>query len=269
MNDQPWYRQLFGEDYLRDFARTPERTAQEVEGIVQRLAPPPGSRILDLCCGHGRHTIPLAQHGYRMTGQDLSEIFLLQARTDAEAQGVQVQWVHSDMREIPFEDEFDAVINIYVSFGYLENEAEDQKVLQQVYKALKPGGLFVIEFINREYYVRHFTPHTITRHEDGLLDLEECGFDLLTSRGDQRRTKIYPDGRRTEHHWSVRWYTITELVRMLAAAGMQMEAYYGGLDGSPLTLDSRRLVLVSGKPRGDEGNIPEIPPPTVRRNRGP
>src|SRR5687768_11398088 len=117
MTDQPWYRQLFGEDYLHDFARTPERTAQEVEGIVQRLALPPGSRILDLCCGHGRHTIPLAQHGYQMTGQDLSELFLRQARTDAEAQGVQVRWFHSDMREIPFENEFDAVINIYVSFG--------------------------------------------------------------------------------------------------------------------------------------------------------
>jgi SAM-dependent methyltransferase len=257
MSDQPWYRQLFGEDYLRDWADvlTPERTASEVEAIIQRLALPPGSAILDLCCGHGRHTIPLAQHGYRMTGQDLSELFLQRAETDAAAQGVPVRWVHSDMREIPFENEFDAVINIFTSFGYLEDEDEDQKVLQQVHKALKPGGLFLIEFFNRECYLSQFRPHRITRHEEGLLELEECCFDLLTSRGDVRRTRIAADGRQTEYFWSVRWYTLRELARMLAAAGLRLESYYGGLDGSLLTLESRRLALVSRKPEegGAEG----------------
>jgi SAM-dependent methyltransferase len=248
MNETPWYGPLFGEDYLRHFRSPAERTAHEVEQIVQRLALPPGSRILDLCCGYGRHTIPLAQHGYEMTGQDLSEALLQQARTDAAAQGVQAQWVHSDMRQIPFEEEFDAVINIWTSFGYLENEAEDQKVFHQVHKALKTGGLFLIDFINRECYVRQSRPHRITWHEDGVLDLEECYFDLLTSRGNVRRTIIDPNGRRTELRWSVRWYTLTELVAMLAAAGLQVQSYLGGLDGSDLTLDSRRLVLVSRKP---------------------
>src|SRR5437016_4273852 len=122
MNETPWYELLFGEDYLRHFRTPPERTAQEVEQILQRLDLPPGSAVLDLCCGYGRHTIPLAQHGYRMTGQDLSDVLLQQARTDAEARGVHVQWVQSDMRRVPFEKEFDAVINIWTSFGYLENE---------------------------------------------------------------------------------------------------------------------------------------------------
>ena len=247
MNKTPWYGPFFGEDYLRHFRSPPERTAQEAEQIVQRLALPSGSHVLDLCCGYGRHTIPLAQYGYQMTGQDLSEVLLQQARTDAEAQGVQVQWVHSDMRQVQFEEHFDAIINIWTSFGYLENEVEDQKVLHQVHKALKPGGLFLIDFINRDCYVRQFRPHRITRREEGLLDLEELYFDLLTSRGDHRRTIIDPDGQRTELCWSVRWYTLTELAQMLAAAGLQVQSYFGGLDGSDLNLDSRRLVLVSRK----------------------
>ncbi|HJT54986.1 MAG TPA: class I SAM-dependent methyltransferase, partial [Ktedonobacteraceae bacterium] len=140
MSDTPWYKSFFGKDYLRiyDFL-TPERTELEVKCIIHLLKLPPGSTILDLCCGHGRHSIELAKRGYRVTGQDLSEVFLQHAQSDAEKQGVQVRWMQSDMRNIPFENEFDAVINIFTAFGYLENEDEDQLVLQQIQKALKPG----------------------------------------------------------------------------------------------------------------------------------
>ncbi len=89
MSNTPWYKTFFGEDYLRiyDFL-TPERTEREVEGIVNLLALPPGSSILDLCCGHGRHAIALAKRGYQITGQDLSEVFLRHAQAEADAQGV-------------------------------------------------------------------------------------------------------------------------------------------------------------------------------------
>ena len=151
MNEIPWYKSFFGEDYLRiyDFL-TPERTQLEVDGIVKLLALPPGSAILDLCCGHGRHAVPLAKRGYRVKGQDLSAVFLQHAQAASEAQGTQLRLIQSDMRNIPFEKEFDAVINIFTAFGYLESEEEDQKVLQQVHKALKPGGLFLLETLHRE-----------------------------------------------------------------------------------------------------------------------
>src|SRR5215831_308174 len=85
MTDAPWYKTLFGEDYLRMYepVLTPERTQREVDGIVNLLALPQGSCILDLCCGHGRHSIALAQHGYQVTGQDLSEVFLHEAEKEA------------------------------------------------------------------------------------------------------------------------------------------------------------------------------------------
>jgi SAM-dependent methyltransferase len=248
MGDAPWYTTLFGEDYWRIYSHlTPERTVQEVEGTVNLLALPPGSAILDLCCGHGRHTIPLAERGYRMTGLDLSEIFLRRARADAETHGIQIRWVHSDMREIPFENEFDAVINLFTSFGYLESEDNDQQVLRQVHKSLKPGGLFLLEMIHRESLMRRYAPSSVTRHDDGLLILEEHRFDLLASRNEVRVTLLYPDGRRTEYRHAVRVYSLTELARMLEAAGLVVQAHYGGLDGSRLTMDSRRLVVLSRK----------------------
>src|SRR5579859_5025306 len=113
MSDIPWYKAFFGEDYLRIYepVLSPERTVREVDGIVDLLALPQGSSILDLCCGHGRHAIPLARRGYQVTGQDLSEVFLREAETEAQAQGAHVHWIQGDMRNIPFENEFDAAIN--------------------------------------------------------------------------------------------------------------------------------------------------------------
>jgi SAM-dependent methyltransferase len=249
MSERPWYEELFGEDYLRMYALTlaPERTAREGEGIVRLLALPPESSILDLCCGHGRHAIPLAQHGYRVTGQDLCEFFLQRAQADAQACGVAVEWVHSDMRQVPFENAFDAVINIFTAFGYFEREEEDQRVLQQVYRALKPDGRFLLELKHREDVIRNYRPSGVTRFDDGLLVTHESELDLLTSRNHVTMTMLFPDGRRKEYRHSVRMYTLTELARMCAAAGLRLESHYGGLDGSPLTLESKRLALLCRK----------------------
>jgi SAM-dependent methyltransferase len=248
MSEAPWYQTFFGEDYLRIYTfLTPERTEREVEGIVKLLGLTGGEAMLDLCCGHGRHSVALAERGFQMTGQDLSAVFLQHARAAAEAQGVAVRWIEGDMRQVPFEAEFDAVINIFTAFGYFESEEEDRQVLQQVYKALKPGGLFLLETMHREFLMRNFAPGQIDRRADGLIVLEEREFDLLTSRANVLVTMIFPDGQRREYRHSARIYTLTELARMLAMAGLQVQAYYGGLDGSALNMDSRRLVVVSAK----------------------
>jgi SAM-dependent methyltransferase len=249
MTDDPWYKTLFGEDYLRMYEPilTPERTQREVDGIVNLLALPLGSSILDLCCGHGRHSVALAQRGYQVTGQDLSEVFLHEAEKEAVAKGVHVDWVHSDMRHIPFENTFDAVINIFTAFGYLETQDEDQGVLKQVSKALRPNGLFLLETLQREKFIRHFEPHMIEHHPDGLIVLEERDFDMLTSRANVKLTMIYADGKRKEYGHAARIYTLTELAQMLSRAGLQVKGYYGAWDKSRLTIDSLRLLVLAQK----------------------
>ena len=247
--DRPWYAEFFGEDYLRLYRPylTPQRTEAEVIGLIRRLALPAGSRILDLCCGQGRHSIPLAVLGYRVTGLDLNPILLEHARAldyDVEAG---VRWVQGDMRRLPFESEFDAVINVFTAFGYLESEAEDRQVLREVARTLVPGGSFLLDVVNREALVRHFLPAEVEHHEHGLLVLQEQELDLRTSRLAVRITLLEPDGRRKEYRQSIRVYTLTELSGMLAGAGLTLEQYYGDLEGSPLDLNSRRLVLLARK----------------------
>lgn len=251
MGHAPWYVQYFDEEYLRFYTPflTPERTEQEVAHIVELLRLPAGSTVLDLCCGHGRHSIPLAQRGYRVTGLDLSPVFLKRAQADASRAGVQVHWVRGDMRYIPFRGQFDAAINIFTAFGYLESEEEDQEVLHGVCQALRPGGRFLLETMHREFLLRRFLPQMFIPYPDGSIVLHEHRFDLLTSRIKDEITVIKPDGSRHTRFTSVRAYTLRELVRMLERAGLQLEAHYGGLDGSELTLDSRRLVVLSRKGR--------------------
>jgi ubiquinone/menaquinone biosynthesis C-methylase UbiE len=250
MTSEPWYVCFFGHDYFQLYEEMlpPERAVQEAVHIVDRLALPTGSAILDLCCGHGRHSIELAKLGYRVTGLDLSEVFLERARRDAEAAGVDVRWVQSDMRHIPFEAEFDAVINMFTAFAYLETKAEDQKVLDGVNRALKPGGVFLIENVLRESIMRRFMPYEVSRLAGDIVATHEREFDLRTSRLNDRVTLFHPGGARTEYYTSMRFYTLTELEEMLNAAGLVVDGYWGGLDGGELHLDSFRLVVRAHKP---------------------
>ena len=141
-----WYEEFFGEDYVRFHLRggewLEERTGPQCDFVVSALELQPGARVLDLCCGQGRHSVELAQRGYNVTGFDLSEYLLGLARTKAEKLGVEVEFVRGDMRELPWESEFDAVVNLWTAFGYLESDEEDERVLRSVGAALRPGGQF-------------------------------------------------------------------------------------------------------------------------------
>lgn len=249
MVDETWYASFFDEEYLRIYepGLTAERTEREADQIVELLGLPSGSTILDLCCGHGRHAVALAERGYEVTGQDLSEVFLEKARADAAEAGVSVRWIHRDMRRVPFEEGFDAVINMFSAFGYLETEAEDQKVLAQVREALRPGGLFLLDTIHQAWLLRNFESRGWHTGTDGVTVLEERELDLLTGRNEVTVTLIDTDGARREHQHAMRIYSAAELARMVSQAGLTVEAAYGGLDGSELALDSRRFVLLARK----------------------
>ena len=249
MTETPWYHEFFGQRYLDSYLPllTSERTIQEVDSIERILAMPPSSKILDLCCGHGRQLIELASRGYQMTGLDLDPLFLGIAKEEAERRGLQVRLEHRDMRDIPFSEEFEALTNMFTSFGYLEDDEEDQKVLNRIVKALKSGGLFLMEIMSRDILVRIFESRGWYKTETGVYVLDERSFDFLAGRNNVRQVTIYPDGTKREAYHSWRAYTLTELAKMLERAGLKVAATYGGMDGSLYTLESHRLVILARK----------------------
>jgi SAM-dependent methyltransferase len=256
-NERPWYEALFESgDYTRFWLggegapRIPaERTQREVDFAVSVLGLQPGQHVLDLCCGYGRHSIELARRGYRVTGVDLSQAQLGMARRAAAEAGIDVEWVEADMRELPddLSGQIDAVVNMFTAFGYFEDEAEDQRVLEGVARVLRPGGKLLIDFINREGTMRRFRFKDWEAFDDGALVLHERKFDMVTSIQTDEMTIVEADGSRHNGSIAVRWYTLTELIAMLSRAGLTFHQAWGDFDGSDYGIDSRRMIVMAEK----------------------
>ena len=243
---RPWWESFFGPDYLKQYEHTLARTASEVDGLEKILHLRKGHRILDLACGAGRHSVELAKRGYAVTGYDLSEDLLRAARAQAKAAKAKVTFVHGDMRELRFRGAFDAVINMFSSFGYFESVDDDRSVLEGIARALKSRGKFLMERFNRESLAYELPQQGWRVGEDGSVVLQEDTFDVLRGRYDTRQIVIDREGTR-EHQASVRAYTLPELKAMFDDAGLPIHRVLGGLDLSPYRARSRRIVLFAVK----------------------
>lgn len=251
--DTPWYTQFFKRDYLRIYGHTlqQDRTDLETQFTIHALDLQPHHRVLDLCCGQGRHSIALAKTGLTVTGVDLSEEMLTIARSSAEEADIPLTLHQADMRNLPnhLSNKFDAAINMFSSFGYLESEDDDQQVLHQVHKALKPGGKLLMDLLNREWVIINNEEYDWHQHQDGRIVLERRQLDLATSTNHLTYTEILPDGTRHEmSNLKMRLYTLTELTKMLATAGLTIQTTYGGFQGEDYGVNTRRMIIVASKP---------------------
>ncbi len=245
---EPWYQTFFNGDYLRIYSHvlTPERAQQEAAFVEEALALQPGQRVLDLCCGTGRHALLLARRGLQVTALDLSAEYIEVLAHESRAQGLGIETVVGDMRHIPYREAFDAVINMFTAFGYLETERDDMEVLHAVAAALKPGGLLLMDLLNREWVIANNEEHDWHQDAGGSIYLERRRLDLRTSRNHVDFLVISPDGSRRHvdgHH--IRLYTLTEIDHMLSTAGMAFEACYGGFSGEAYSPSSRRMIVIA------------------------
>src|SRR5271166_2155207 len=179
-----WYVDFFRGDYLSVYGHmfTEERAEKESAFVARALELKPGALVLDLCCGQGRHAVQLAKRGLKVTGLDLNPEYLQLASKAAKAGKVTIETVAADMRKIPFENKFDAIVNMYSSFGYLESEAEDLKVLESAARALKANAQLLLDMLNREWAIDNYIQNDWHTGADGTLYVERRDLDLATSR---------------------------------------------------------------------------------------
>jgi SAM-dependent methyltransferase len=249
-HESTWYVDFFRNDYLSVYGHlfNYERSEKEVAFAEKALQLEAGARLLDLCCGQGRHSVTFAKHGFQVTGIDLNESYLELVRQAAKANEVELQTIAADMRQIPFQSHFDAIVNMYSSFGYLESEAEDIKVLESVAKALKPEGRLLLDMLNREWAIANYIQNDWHSGPDGTLYVERREFDLASSRMHVSFIIIEPGGSRRDsigHH--IRLYTFTETARLLARAGIRVTGVFGGFDGESYAIDTRRMIILGQK----------------------
>lgn len=242
-----WYEESFGKDYLLIYRHRDRRQAEEeVFKMMEWLKLPTHSDILDLCCGMGRHALTLAHTGYRVTGVDLSSELLQEARA-SDPHGL-VNWVEGDMRALPedtmFKERFDAVINLFTSFGYFEEDHEQLTVLREIHKALRPGGRFIIDYMNAEYTTNHLIPFS-ERIVDGTIISETrrifSGFVMkeieVRVQGSNNLTRRYSE--------RVKLYSPEKLADMLTSAGLTLDTIYGNYEGQSYDRkQSPRMIMV-------------------------
>ncbi len=249
---------LFDEDYLyfyeRQGAISDERTDRDTEVVETLLALESGSAVLDLACGHGRIANRLARKGYRVTGLDRSALFLDVARRQASEWGVDVEYVEGDMREIPWESRFDAIVSWFTAFGYFDDDG-NKAVLAGTRRALRPGGRLVMDLNNYAWLLRAYQPYgVVERDGDLMIDIRE--HDLVNGRILTERV-IVRGGKVRRFPFFVRAFTFPELRGWLLDAGFssaEASSAVGGRDyssgpdpgaGGPLSMDRNRMLVVA------------------------
>ena len=249
---KPWFEEVFDEDYLRTlpFMRA-DQTLREVEFISEALRLGPGTEVLDVACGYGRHAIELVQRGVSVTGLDLSLPLLIRAADEAQRRALTVNFVHADMREMAFERHFDGAYSMLTSFGYFDEET-NLRVAERIGRALKPGARFLLDIVNRDYVVSDL-PVRVWWEGTGCVVLEEVDFNFHTSRILTHRSIVFEDGRQLEQEISVRAYSLHEIGRLLRQAGFRVIDVSGGLAtrGQFFGTSSRNLLIVAEKREED------------------
>ena len=217
----------------------------EVDRIIKLLGCNGTETVLDLCCGIGRHSLKFAQHGFKVTGVDLTKPYLQVAREKAEKAGLDIEWQQADMREYCRPGHFDLVVNLCTSFGYFEDTEDDLQVLSNIYRSLRPGGKFMIEILGKEVIAATFNPFQQFEVEGCQVTAES---EILNdwTRLKCKRT-IVKDGIKTEVMAYHKLYSATELKTHLQACGFRNIKVYGDFAGSPYDNKAKSMIMISEK----------------------
>jgi SAM-dependent methyltransferase len=239
-NERDWFEDWFGEEYLAVY---PHRDGREADVVVsflrERLAGKTVERVLDLACGAGRHSRALGKLWWT-TGFDLSEALLRVARREAK----DACYVRGDMRLLPFRaGSFSLVVNLFTSFGYFDDEADNKQVLREVAAATSAGGTFVLDYLNAERVIRT------------LKSCDECVVNgvaveqtrAITGGGRFVEKTIVLSGRNKTFKERVRLFSRSDLEALVAAAGFVVQEVAGDYHGTPWTRDSERTMLVCAR----------------------
>lgn len=249
------------------------KAAAEIDAILA-LTARSGGDVLDLCCGPGRHSLELARRGFRVTGVDRCRRYLDAARErehaatpdaaarpggdaptgeDVTAVPPPVEWVLADMRRFRRDAKFDLALNLFTSFGYFDDPADDLLVARNLAASLRPGGHAVLDMHGKEVIARTFRPRdwTWVDEEPGAFMLEERWIDPAFTRIRSHWMLVRPGAGQGGHatiargEFTVRLYAATELEALLLEAGFARVTAYGNLAGVPYDTAATRLVVVA------------------------
>jgi len=247
-----WFENFFDKYYLPIYFKkgifSEALAKKEADFVAKVLKLPKDSKILDLPCGQGRHSIMLAQKGYAMTDVDLSKTMLSLAKKLAKEKRVDLRLIRNDMRKIDFKNEFDAVINMFSSFGYFVNEKDNLRVLKNINRSLKPEGKFLLDLLNKDWFFNKLPASGKIWWKAGInYILEEASFGGKKKLWLNHIIIISPAGKIKHTYTYMRLYSLLEIKNYLEKTGFKILKIYGDYKGNRFIHLSPRLIILAQK----------------------
>lgn len=246
MNKGNWFANFFTGLWVEVQVRlwTFESSAEQVDFIERVLKLPAGAKILDIPCGTGRHSLELARRGYRVTAVDHSEQLMYFGKKIAKKENLKITWVKSDMRDIDFKDEFDAVICMWGSFGFFDDN-DNLLFLKKASQALKKTGKFLMDTHTLETLYPRLRRRLWNKVDD-IYVLQDIELNIETQRVETTWTLIRGEVQE-ERFSSIKIYSYAEILKMAKIAGFNEFEAYGSMELESFGLGSRRLFFVAKK----------------------
>lgn len=244
-----WYKEGWSLD-IKQQSWT-EETKLQVDFIIRALALTGGERILDLACGFGRHSLELARRGFHVVGVDITQAYVEDANKNARLENLPARLLHADIRDLPFREEFDVVLNMADgAIGYLENEEENLKIFDVIATALRPGGKHLMDIMSADYADTHFPCNLWDMGNSGIT-LSRFEWDnetqmLLYGQNDfgygEILTKpVFQEGD------PIRLYHSSQIRGIMKDRGMQVKKIYSRFDGTLWDENSIQMIVYSQK----------------------
>lgn len=235
--ESPWYMRLYRH-------RTDAEARRAVHVVLDVAGIPRGSRILDLCCGYGRHALALAEDGYHVTGLDSSIYLIDRARELYPHENV--RYVVGDMRGPYPHAPYDAIVNFFTSFGYFDHHAENEDVIRTMAGSVVPGGTVVMDFFNAERVRARLVAESMDMI-DGVMITQERWIEEPFVR--KRITVNNPCRAEQTFEERVWLYRSDELTTMMQGAGLDVRSVFGTYDGDPFNAtESERCIIIATRP---------------------
>ena len=241
-----WFRDWFNtEEYLNVYQHHNESDAEDhVKLILGNIRLSSGAKILDMACGAGRHAIIFARKNFDVTAVDLSESLLAIAKKNADDENLNINFVHSDIRNLKSDDKFNLVLNLFTSFGYFESDEENFAVLQKAYDLLIDDGYFVLDFFN-SYFLQQ---NLVESSEENLGEVKIHQFRKIKENRVTKKIVITKNGNLSQFEESVRMFTKDELVNAIQNIGFDIYKTFGDFLGNEFEqFTSPRLIMICKK----------------------
>lgn len=241
-----WFIDWFNTDeYLAVYKHRNEKDAEcHIKFLLSEIKLPLNASILDLACGAGRHAILLAKMGFDVTGVDLSEKLLSEASKSSAKENLSINFVHSDIRRFFTEKRFDLVLNLFTSFGYFETDEENFLVFEKAYSFLKPNGIFVFDYFNKNFITKNLVPLSEENSNNYKIIQER---KIIAERVEKKIT-INRNGFSKIYFESVKLYDSNTLKSKLKEYGFEILNLFGDFLGNKFELNSSpRFIAICKK----------------------